>query len=59
MTAGFIKLNRSPETLELLNDASAFTLLTVIALCPADRRVQRPRPQERPGPHRRLQDSSA
>jgi len=32
MNHGFIKLNRSPETLELLNDPNAFTLLTVIAL---------------------------
>jgi hypothetical protein len=32
MTTGFIKLNRSPETLELLNDPNAFVLLTVIAL---------------------------
>ncbi|MEN6424333.1 MAG: hypothetical protein ABFE13_03150 [Phycisphaerales bacterium] len=29
---GFIKLKRSAETLELLNDLCAFTLLTVIAL---------------------------
>ena len=29
---GFIKLNRGPETLELLNDPNAFILLTVIAL---------------------------
>jgi hypothetical protein len=32
MTTGFIKLNRSPETLELLNDPNAFILLTLIAL---------------------------
>ncbi len=32
MTTGFIKLNRSNETLELLNDPNAFILLTVIAL---------------------------
>ena len=32
MTTGFIKLNRSAETLELLNDPNAFALLTVIAL---------------------------
>lgn len=32
MTTGFIKLNRSNETLELLNDPNAFVLLTVIAL---------------------------
>jgi hypothetical protein len=30
--AGFIKLKRSPETLELLKDRNAFILLTVIAL---------------------------
>jgi hypothetical protein len=32
MTTGFIKLNRTSETLELLNDPHAFVLLTVIAL---------------------------
>jgi hypothetical protein len=32
MNHGFIKLHRSPETLELLNDPNAFVLLTVIAL---------------------------
>jgi len=32
MNHGFIKLHRSPETLELLNDPNAFILLTVIAL---------------------------
>ena len=32
MTTRFIKLNRSPETLELLGDPNAFILLTVIAL---------------------------
>jgi len=32
MNHGFIKLNRSPETLELLDDPNAFVLLTVIAL---------------------------
>jgi hypothetical protein len=32
MNTGFIKLNRSAETLELLNDPNAFILLTVIAL---------------------------
>jgi len=32
MTTGFIKLNRSPETLELLDDSHAFILLTLIAL---------------------------
>ncbi len=32
MNHGFIKLNRSGETLELLNDPNAFVLLTVIAL---------------------------
>ena len=32
MNQGFIKLIRSAETLELLNDPSAFVLLTVIAL---------------------------
>ncbi|MGE5293549.1 MAG: hypothetical protein ACM3VT_01845 [Solirubrobacterales bacterium] len=32
MKTGFIKLNRSTETLELLNDPNAFVLLTVIAL---------------------------
>jgi len=32
MTTGFIKLNRGPETLELLSDSNAFILLTVIAL---------------------------
>lgn len=32
MSQGFIKLNRGPETLELLHDPNAFILLTVIAL---------------------------
>jgi len=32
MNHGFIKLQRSPETWELLKDKNAFTLLTVIAL---------------------------
>ena len=32
MNHGFIKLNRTTETLELLKDPNAFTLLTVIAL---------------------------
>jgi len=32
MNHGFIKLHRSPETLELLRDHNAFVLLTVIAL---------------------------
>ena len=32
MTTRFIKLTRSPETLELLGDPNAFILLTVIAL---------------------------
>jgi hypothetical protein len=32
MNHGFIKLHRSPETLELLSDPNAFILLTVIAL---------------------------
>jgi len=32
MYRGFIKLNRGPDTLELLNDPNAFILLTVIAL---------------------------
>ena len=39
MTTGFIKLNRSNETLELLNDPNAFILLTVIALHPADEQL--------------------
>ena len=56
MTTGFIKLNRSNETLELLNDPNAFILLTVIALRPPDRRVQRLQPPVRRGPHRRLQE---
>ena len=32
MNPGFIKLNRSSETFELLSDPNAFILLTVIAL---------------------------
>jgi hypothetical protein len=32
MNTGFIKLNRSKETFELLHDANVFALLTVIAL---------------------------
>ena len=44
MVEGFIKLNRTSETLELLKDTNAFILLTAIALHrPANTRVQRSR----------------